>query len=207
MSCAQSQPQQLSATMMMLILQPLHLVSLISSSRDESLPSADDVGYSADAYRSAAVLLLLHAGLNHDSATPRCLFPPSNLRQKLSLITTMRRLWLLEHAIGAQCPPPPAAFSSGPEREFDFLSARLGLNCHASASSESSSSSVILHLVDAVRRAAARSAIAPAQLYWPLGLPLQPSLHVPPECFSDLLVSCVSPCSCSVVHRAAVLCL
>ena len=205
MLCAQSQPQQPSVTMMMLMLQPSPLVSLIVGARDHASSSADDVGCSADAYRSAAMLLLLQARLDSDCATTGCqspvAFPPAQLHRKLALITTMRRMWLLEHAIGVQPPPPPAAFNAGPEREFEFLAARLGLSCDAAAAC--AHAPAMRALVAAVFDAGART-----RLQQQLELPLQPALHTPPECFSDLLVSCVNaPCSCRTVHRAAALCL
>jgi hypothetical protein len=201
MACALAQPQQPSLTMMMLLLQPSPLVSLVVSARDASVISADDVGCKADAYRSAAMLLLLQAGISHSCP------PPLNRHRRLALITTLRRMWLLEHALGAQALPPPAAFTSGPEREFEFLAGRLGLSCEALGASDSGS--IMIGLADAVFKAAARtSALDVSKRFcWPLGLPLQPSLHMPPDCFSDLLVACTTACSCDVAKRAASMCL
>jgi hypothetical protein len=65
----------------------------------------------------------------------------------------------------------------------------------------------MFRLVGTVFNAAARSSDGNVRLYWPIGLPRRPSFHPPPDCFSDLLVACVAPCSCRTVHRAAALCL
>ena len=96
MLCAKSQLQQPSVTMMILLLHPLPLVTLMLRARDQSASCADDVGQSADAFRSAAMLLLLQAALTDISESSNCPFPPVCRQHKLALIPTMRRLWLLE---------------------------------------------------------------------------------------------------------------
>ena len=117
-------------------------------------------------------------------------------------------MWLLEHAIGAQSLPFPAAFKKGPEAEFDFLAARLGLSCETLAGEAAlKAAEVMQSLVALVFDAAAASSAANARLFWLIAPPLQPSFHLPPDCFSDLLVACVAPCSCGTVHSAAALCL
>jgi hypothetical protein len=205
--CAKLQPQQPSVTMMMLLLHPLSLVSLMIRARDQSLSSSDDIGRDADTYRSAVILLLLQAALNNICGSSDCSFPPTCSQHKVALIPTMRRIWLLESAIGAQSPPSSAAFNVGPESEFDFLAARLGLNCDSLVGEASiKAADVMQSLVHTVFDAAAASSAA-KRLYWPIGLPLQPSFHLPPDSFSDLLVACIAPCSCRTVHRAAALCL
>ena len=212
--CAQSQPQPPSVTMMMLLLHPQPLVSLLIRARDHSSSTADDVGRQADAFRSAAMLLLLQAALDcisHDN----CTFPPTNRCHKLSLIATMRRMWLLDYAIGAQAPPPPSAFNSGPDREFEFLALRLGLSTDTRARIDAQGAcfdaapSAWLQLSSALDAVygAGRPSSTRMQLYWPIGPPLQPSLHPPPEFFSDLLVACIARCGCDMEHGAAALCL
>jgi hypothetical protein len=211
MLCVQSQPQQSSITMMMLMLQPLPLVSLIVGARDHASSSADDVGSSADAYRSAAMLLMLQARLDRDCATlcqSPIAFPPAHLQRKLALIPTMRRMWLLEHAIGSQPPPPPAAFNAGPEREFEFLAARLGLSCNAADACSGAPVMRGFAMACSVHHPGTRSDGTRAEQHLQIELPTQPALRTPPECFSDLLVLSVNaPCSCRIVHRAAVFCL
>ena len=212
--CAQSQPQPPSVTMMMLLLHPLPLVSLLIRARDNSSSTADDVGRQADAFRSAAMLLLLQAALDctsHDN----CPFPPTSRHHKLALIATMRRLWLLDYAIGAQAPPPPAAFNSGPDREFEFLALRLGLNTDTRARHDAHDACFdvapsgwfqLCTALDSVY-GARRPSSTRLQLYWPIGPPLRPSLHAPPDFFSDLLVACIARCACHIEHGAAALCL
>ena len=211
MLCANSQPQHVSITMMMLLLHPLPLVSLITRASDRASATADDVGSSADSFRSSCMLLLLHAHLHRQDEQPSAVV---GLRHKLALITTLRRMWLLELAIGTQQQPPHDAFNSGPEREFEFLTARLGVSLGCGGTLEpGSSSAVMLSLVDAVVGAARRPYSRGAQPLQPghgllsAGLPLQLAFHELPECFSDLLVAGVAPCDCGIVHRAAALCL
>jgi len=214
--------------MTMLLLHPLPLLQLVVSARDQSSSSsssssspppppppasADAIGQQASSYRSATMLLLLQAALS-TLTPPSPSFPPTNPHHKLALITTMRRLWLLECAIGAQAPPPPHVFDSGPDREFEFLAHSLGLSTHARARDDDAHARARDDACCLQLRSAAQalygsraSGCRGAQLYWPIGLPLQPQLHAPPDCFSDLLVACVAPCACRVVHRAAVLCL
>jgi hypothetical protein len=190
--------------MLLLLLHPLSVLSLVIRARDQLSSTPDDVGREADAFRSAVLLLLLQAAL--DRLAPNCPFPPAHRFHKLALIATMRRMWLLEFAIGAQSPPSPSAFSSGPDREFEFLAARLGLQCSDSVRQDAPNAA-LLHLAGTVFHVARHSGVASLKLFWPIGLPLQPSLHAPPHCFSDLLVACLKPCRCSTSHRAAVHCL
>jgi hypothetical protein len=216
MLCANAQPQHLSITMMMLLLHPLPLVSLIARASDRASATADEVGSSADSFRSSCMLLLLHAHLHlHCHLLPD--EQPSavvGLRLKLALITTLRRMWLLELAIGTQQQPPHDAFNSGPEREFEFLTARLGVSLGCGGTLEPGSSSAVMRsLVEAVVGAAklphSRGVQPPQPGHGVLsaGLPLHLAFHELPECFSDLLVAGVAPCGCGTVHRAAALCM
>lgn len=208
MQCAKSQPQQPSVTMMMLLLHPLSLVSLVVRARDHSSSSADDVGRNADAFRSAAMLLLLQAALNNVCVSFGSPFPPMCRHHKLALIPTMRRMWLFEYAIGAQSPPSSDAFKLGPDAEFNYLAASLGLSCDVLAGEAALKAADIMQkFVCTVFDAGAAASAANMRLYWPINVPQQPSFHLPPDCFSDLLVACVAPCSCRTVHRAAALCL
>ena len=209
MLCASAQPQHVSITMMLLLLHPLPLVSLIARASDRASATADEVGSSADSFRSSCMLLLLHAHLHCHLLPDELPSAVVGLRHKLALITTLRRMWLLELAIGMQQPPPHHAFNSGPEREFEFLTARLGVSLGCGGSS----SAVMRSLVDAVVGAAklphSRGVQPPPPGHGVLsaGLPLQLAFHDLPESFSDLLVAGVAPCGCGTVYRAAALCL
>jgi hypothetical protein len=214
MLCASAQPQHVSITMMMLLLHPLPLVALIARASDRASATAEEVGSSADSFRSSCMLLLLHAHLHCHLLPDEQPSAVVGLRHKLALITTLRRMWLLELAIGTQQPPPHDAFNSGPEREFEFLTARLGVSLSCGGTLEPGSSSAVMRsLVDAVVGAAklphSRGVQPPQPGHGLLsaGLPLQLAFHELPECFSDLLVAGVAPCGCGTVHRAAALCL